>query len=238
MLWNKTNNGIIVLALVAFTVIGGGVVLRAVTDEAPPTQPVAQGDISAPEKLNEKWGLPTQGMQMSITASGKDKNGRPEFEVAIRNVGEQDLSLNLGVMLGNGKPLNGGPALFPHSIRLNLTDATGKTRELHLSGPGSVGGTLYDYAVPLRVGFRLYAEIAFERVLVSKHQGVFVGAEARTKSNFGSIRGRRRKDRKRQVDEELLGRKAPLQYIRCNRTYEIEKWQNFRSTRARRCSRI
>jgi hypothetical protein len=152
MFRNKIRNPVIVLLLVAFTVIGGGVVLRALANEAPPKQPVAQGDIAAPQGLKEKWGLPTQGLQMSITASGKDKNGRPEFEVAIRNVGEQDLSLNLGMMLGNGKPRNGSPALFPHSIRLNLIEATGKTRELHLFGPGSVGGTLYDFVVPLRVG--------------------------------------------------------------------------------------
>src|SRR5688500_12330038 len=107
MLWNKTNNGVVVAVLVVFTVIGGGVALRTLAGEEPAKQPVAQRAVAGPEGLKKRWGLPTQGMQMSITESGKDKNGRPEFEVAIRNVGEQDLSLNLGMMLGNGKPRNG-----------------------------------------------------------------------------------------------------------------------------------
>jgi hypothetical protein len=90
-------------------------------------------------------------LQMSISATGKDKVGNPEFQVAIRNVGEQDVTLNLGMMLANGKPLNGRKSLFPTNIRLNLTDTEGKTRELHFSEP-RIAGRVDDYVVPLRVG--------------------------------------------------------------------------------------
>src|SRR5688572_26462595 len=113
MFRNKIRNPMIVLLLVAFTGIGGGVALRALADDKPPEQPVARAApapaaaaaaaAAAADGLKEQWGLPTAGLQMSITASAKDRHGSPEFAVAIRNVGEQDIAVNLGLMLPNGK---------------------------------------------------------------------------------------------------------------------------------------
>ncbi len=118
----------------------------------PKTDPGKPADAkSPPEASKEQWGLTTQGLQMSISATGKDKVGNPEFQVAFRNVGEQDVTLNLGMMLANGKPLNGGKSLFPTNIRLNLTDDEEKTRELHFFDT-RVAGRVDDYFVPLRVG--------------------------------------------------------------------------------------
>jgi RNA polymerase sigma factor (sigma-70 family) len=105
-------------------------------------------DKKSSEAPKDQWGLTTQGLQMSVSVTGKDKGGNPEFQVAIRNVGEQDVTVNLGMMLANGK------VQLPDHIRLKLSDDKGKTRELHFSDkrhPG-IAGRVDDYFVPLRVG--------------------------------------------------------------------------------------
>jgi hypothetical protein len=87
------------------------------------------------------------GLQMSIAVAKRDKNELPVFEVAFQNTGERDITLNLGMMLANGK------VQLPDRIRLKLKDAAG-IRELHFSDkryPG-VAGRVDDYVVPLRAG--------------------------------------------------------------------------------------
>lgn len=69
----------------------------------------------------------------------------PEFKVAIQNVGEKDVCLNLGLMLANGK------VMIPDKIHLNLVDGNGGKRELRLSLP-AVAGRVDNYMVPLRAG--------------------------------------------------------------------------------------
>jgi hypothetical protein len=158
-------SAVVLLGVAAF---GGGLLMQrtAVGQPAQPERTDARGktDVANPSRKEDQelrkeaapapaeWGLTKQGLRMSISADGRDKAGNPVFQVAIANVGEQDVTLNLGMMLANGKPLNGGKALFPTSIRLNLTDATGKTRELRLSEPAGVAGRVDDYVVPLPVG--------------------------------------------------------------------------------------
>ena len=106
---------------------------------------IAVGQASA---ADEQWGEQTKGLQMSVSVIKPAKAGDVKFQVAIRNVSEQDVILNLGIMLANGK------FHLPDKIRLSQTDATGKTRELHFSDkrfPG-VAGRVDDYLVPLRAG--------------------------------------------------------------------------------------
>lgn len=96
----------------------------------------------------QQSGSLSDGLQMSISLVGSAKVDSPAFRVALQNVGEKDVTLNLGEMLANGK------VQLPDNIRLNLKDATGKTRELHFSDkryPG-VAGRVDDYVVPLRSG--------------------------------------------------------------------------------------
>jgi hypothetical protein len=84
---------------------------------------------------------------LSVT-SGNQPREHPAFLVAIQNVGDTDVVVNLGHMLANGK------VMFPEAIRLTLTDAQGKTRELHFSDkryPG-VAGRVDDFTVALRSG--------------------------------------------------------------------------------------
>jgi hypothetical protein len=70
------------------------------------------------------------------------------LQLALRNVGDHDVTLNLGVMLGNGK------VQLPDRIAMKFTDAQGKTRLFKFGDkryPG-VAGRLDDYVIPLRAG--------------------------------------------------------------------------------------
>ena len=95
-----------------------------------------------------QWGAPVGGLQMSVSAVDSINAGVPAFQVALRNVGEQDVTLNLGVMLANGK------VQLPERISLNLTDAAGRTRALRFFDKKypAVAGRMDDYVIPLRAG--------------------------------------------------------------------------------------
>ena len=94
---------------------------------------------------NHPSGPVTDGLQLELSVSGTDHRSGPEFEVAIRNVGEKDCCLNLGMMLANGK------VMMPDKIHLFLADCNGKRQELILAVP-AIAGRVDDYVVPLRAG--------------------------------------------------------------------------------------
>ncbi len=97
---------------------------------------------SRPARETLQWGQPVGGVQMSLTST--DSN----LQVALRNIGDRDVTLNLGAMMANGK------VQLPNNISLNFTDAQGKTRRFKFADeryPG-VAGRLDDYIVPLRAG--------------------------------------------------------------------------------------
>src|SRR5215469_5897995 len=56
------------------------------------------------------------GLQMSLSILPTGEPDNPEFEVAIRNVGDEDVTLNLGETLANGRHQ------FPSKISLTLAD--------------------------------------------------------------------------------------------------------------------
>jgi hypothetical protein len=96
----------------------------------------------------QQWGPAVAGLQLSLSASNsKTENGR-ELQVAFRNTGEHDVTLNLGLMLANGKEQ------LPFNISLRLMDAQGKTRTFKFVDRKHAGiaGRVDDYIVPLRAG--------------------------------------------------------------------------------------
>jgi hypothetical protein len=97
---------------------------------------------------NLQWGAPIDGLQMSITALNSGDMSVPVFQVALRNIGERDVTLNLGIMLANGK------VQLPDRIRLSLIDAGGSRRELRFFDKRypAIAGRVDDYVVPLRAG--------------------------------------------------------------------------------------
>jgi len=87
-------------------------------------------------------GRSVNGVQMCLTSSGSN------LRLAFASVGDRDVTLNLGVMMANGK------VQLPERVAMKFTDAQGKTRLFHFGDkryPG-VAGRLDDYVVPLRAG--------------------------------------------------------------------------------------
>ena len=104
---------------------------------------------------SRQWGPATDGLQMSLSVSMSNPVD-PAFEIAIRNVGEKDISLNLGMMLANGK------VQLPNKIHFSLIDGSGRKRELHFSDP-PVAGRVDDYVVPLRSGSTYTLELRLDQ---------------------------------------------------------------------------
>ncbi len=111
---------------------------------APPPAAHARGQ--SPD--GPQWGVPVEGLQMSVAAEGAGRTGTTELLFTIRNVGEKDIILNLGIMLANGK------VQLPNRISLGLTDAGGRTREFHFFDRryAVIAGRVDPYVVPLRSG--------------------------------------------------------------------------------------
>jgi len=61
---------------------------------------------------SRQWGSATNGLQLSLSVLTTGNRADPEFEVALRNMGGQDVSLNLA----NGK------VQLPDRIHLSLMD--------------------------------------------------------------------------------------------------------------------
>ena len=96
----------------------------------------------APARLEgDDCGAAVDGLQMCLAQSGSN------FQLALRNVGDHDLTLNLGIMLSNGK------VQLPNRVAIKFTDAQGKTRLFRFSDKryGFVAGRVDYYVVPLRV---------------------------------------------------------------------------------------
>jgi len=70
----------------------------------------------------------------------------PKFRVELQNAGEDDLILNLGITLANGRKQ------YPKEIVLILTDSQGKARRFNLKGPAVIAGRVDPLIVPLPVG--------------------------------------------------------------------------------------
>ena len=85
---------------------------------------------------DEQWGRPVDGLKMSVLALDSPNLDVPEFQVSLQNAGTKDVTLNLGFMLANAK------VQLPQNISLNVTDATGQTRQLEFFDkryPGVLG---------------------------------------------------------------------------------------------------
>jgi hypothetical protein len=100
------------------------------------------------KRLRNPHGAAVNGLQMSllsILADDSPKQGA-WFKVELRNVGDNDLILNLGTMLANGR------RQYPDSITLLLTYPSGKEQPLVLLGPVGVAGRIDPLVVPLPRG--------------------------------------------------------------------------------------
>lgn len=105
----------------------------------------SSADSSSRTVDNLQWGQPSDGVQISLSST--DANGS-SLQVAFRNVGDHDVTLNLGSMMANGK------VQLPNDVNINFTDAQGRSRVFKFADKkhSFVAGRLDDYVVPLRVG--------------------------------------------------------------------------------------
>jgi RNA polymerase sigma factor (sigma-70 family) len=97
------------------------------------------------------WGKPADGLRIGIAAVERSPadHGKVRLSIALENVGQKDLMLNLGIMLANGA------RQYPLAVRLIVTDSADTRRifHLHMPEPG-VAGRVDPFIVPLPVGCR------------------------------------------------------------------------------------
>lgn len=106
------------------------------------------GSAAAKRQSSPTWGNVVGGLQMSIypgQASRVDSKA-PKFRVELRNAGESDLIVNLGITLANGKKQ------YPNAIVLKLIDAQEKSRRLDLREPFAIGGRVDPIVLPIPAG--------------------------------------------------------------------------------------
>ena len=98
---------------------------------------------------DSQWGAAVDGLRLSLSSADSLNTNSPALDVAFRNIGDHDLTLNLGTVLANNK------VQLPDRINLNFTDARGNTRSFKFCDKNHslyVAGRRDDYVVPLRVG--------------------------------------------------------------------------------------
>jgi hypothetical protein len=103
---------------------------------------VSATDASRSSQETVDCGRAVDGIQMCLASSGSN------LRLIFANVGDRDITLNLGVMMANGK------VQLPNRVAIQFTDAQGKPRLFRFGDkryPG-VAGRLDDYVVPLRAG--------------------------------------------------------------------------------------
>jgi len=111
------------------------------------------------EGLAGSEGTPVDGLQISVLpAQTADQSElRPAFTVELRNLGDHDLILNLGIMLANGR------RQYADAITLLLGFPSGSKQRLVLMGPAFVAGRMDPLVVPLPVGASFSIPVDFTK---------------------------------------------------------------------------
>ncbi|HOB97806.1 MAG TPA: serine/threonine-protein kinase [Verrucomicrobiota bacterium] len=125
---------------------------------------VRRQSMPAPSALlatpTSSWGVASNGLQMSLSSIAEsDLLATNRFEVRIRNVGDKDVQLNVGISMANGN------VHLPQAISLILTDAQRQTRVLEFANkrfPG-VAGRVDDLVVGLQAGATYTLPLSLEQ---------------------------------------------------------------------------
>ncbi len=87
---------------------------------------------------------PTSQLLLSVSALIRDRPGENlAFRVMFENATEKDITLNLGISYAGRQ--------YP-AVILVLTDSKGRSSQLHVPGPGVIGGRVDVIVLPLRSG--------------------------------------------------------------------------------------
>jgi hypothetical protein len=113
------------------------------------------GSLSAGPQL----GQVNRGLEMNVGLDATDvgQSRVPKFRVVLRNAGEDELTLNLGIMLANGK------RQYPNAIVLIVTDSQGKAWQFDLNEPEIIAGRMDPLIVPLPVGSTFSMPVDLEK---------------------------------------------------------------------------
>src|SRR5262249_5863689 len=79
------------------------------------------------------WGAPRGGLRLGLYSTKEKGEGAARLMVVFDNVGTDDLVINLGVMLDNGKKQ------VPIAVRLLFTDTEGKKHIIRRNEPRDAG---------------------------------------------------------------------------------------------------
>jgi hypothetical protein len=145
------------LLVIGLLTAGTGVLASRGTPDDPPTKAespnpaqggLVRGEAAAKAPASEPvWGTPLKGLRLGLCRTEAKEDGTARLMVVLDNVGADDLVVNLGILLGNGKKQ------VPTAIRLIFTDAEGKQHILRRNEPG-VAGRVDPFVVPLPAGSR------------------------------------------------------------------------------------
>jgi hypothetical protein len=106
------------------------------------------------------WGGTNAGLRMAIAPlKSAAEPSQQEFYVALENVGDSDVVVNMGSMLATGK------VMFPEAVGLVLADSQGATRELQYFDRqyAVAGGRVDDFIVALRAGSLYTIRVSLDR---------------------------------------------------------------------------
>jgi hypothetical protein len=93
------------------------------------------------------WGKSLNGLRLGLSRTDIKGDGKLRLLAVLQNVSSDDLTVNLGLMLGNGKKQ------LPTAVRLIFTNADGKKRILERK-VGGIAGRVDPFGVPLAAGCR------------------------------------------------------------------------------------
>jgi RNA polymerase sigma factor (sigma-70 family) len=118
-------------------------------DQSPTLPSPPNGDDTKPDaRVDEPvWGKPLNGLRLGLCRTEAKKDGQVRLLVVLENGGAEDLVVNLGLMLANGK------RQLPMAVRLVVIGGDGKEHVLRLNQPG-VAGRVDPFIVPLSSGNR------------------------------------------------------------------------------------
>ena len=107
-----------------------------------------------------------EDLTIAVTAPRDPKDHH--LQVAFHNSGREDLLLNLGIMLANGKKQ------FATAIQLEVTDSKGVMRQFRPQGP-NIAGRVDDLIVPLCAGASYALRLNLDRCWSDDPQDPKVG---------------------------------------------------------------
>jgi hypothetical protein len=140
MLMTKLKRAMAVLLSIAFLGAGAGATKSTSQTEAAEND----GEVTATAPA---WGTPRNGLRLGVYRTGGKGEGKVRLMVVLENASSDDLVVNLGLMLGNGKKQ------LPTAVRLIFTSADGKKR-IFQRKVGGIAGRVDPFVVPLAAGGR------------------------------------------------------------------------------------